>query len=324
MVASSTYWKDTVASVSHCVALLSHVNFLVVGSTNGKSGEDHDEFHSSLHLFMLIHRLPSASFAALYIPTAHCNKSNFALATLLQYHSIMSQEEPPFSPSKCANNHEPFLTARINRHLPPDHPVWQRSKDMADNPSFRAVGLSPVSEGDSPARRERKLSLLNTLSRFQPQNRQSKANRADGSTVTSPVDQPPAGTIDSQIERSYLLGHAWTFWHDKHAPSGDYEGRLTPLQDDIMDVKLFWEVVNSFPLQRLGFKDSVHFFKRGVKPVWEDPRNVNGGAWTFRVPKEKTDQFWKELLVLAVGEEFFDVVQKGKILVSMPLQLQKP
>jgi hypothetical protein len=87
-----------------------------------------------------------------------------------------------------------------------------------------------------------------------------------------------------------------------------------------MTVKLFWEVVNSFPLQRLGFKDSVHFFKRGVKPVWEDPRNVNGGSWTFRVPKEKTDQFWKELLVIAVGEEFFDVIQRGKKSVSLSSQ----
>lgn len=183
---------------------------------------------------------------------------------------------------------------------------------MATNPSFAAGGLSPVSEADSPARRERKLSLLNTLSRFQPQTRRSKSDRAGETPVTSPIDQQADEKLaDSQADSQYYFGHAWTFWHDKHALSGDYEGRLTLLQDDIMTVKLFWEVVNSFPLQRLGFKDSVHFFKRGVKPVWEDPRNVNGGAWTFRVPKERTDQFWKELLVLAVGEEFFDVVQKG-------------
>lgn len=183
---------------------------------------------------------------------------------------------------------------------------------MATNPSFAAGGLSPVSEADSPARRERKLSLLNTLSRFQPQTRRSKPDRSGETPVTSPIDQQADEKLaDSQADSQYYFGHAWTFWHDKHALSGDYEGRLTLLQDDIMTVKLFWEVVNSFPLQRLGFKDSVHFFKRGVKPVWEDPRNVNGGAWTFRVPKERTDQFWKELLVLAVGEEFFDVVQKG-------------
>ena len=210
-------------------------------------------------------------------------------------------------PTRIGANGEPLFTYLINQV-----PRKRATERMATNPSFAAAGLSPVSEADSPARRERKLSLLNTLSRFQPQTRRSKPDRAGETPVTSPIDQQAdENLVDSQADSQYYFGHAWTFWHDKHALSGDYEGRLTLLQDDIMTVKLFWEVVNSFPLQRLGFKDSVHFFKRGVKPVWEDPRNVNGGAWTFRVPKERTDQFWKELLVLAVGEEFFDVVQKG-------------
>ncbi|KAL2048298.1 hypothetical protein N7G274_000209 [Stereocaulon virgatum] len=192
---------------------------------------------------------------------------------------------------------------------------------MTTNPLYATAGFSPISDADSPARRDRKLSLLNTLSRFQPQIRRSRSDKAGESPISTPVDQPEE-SIDSQIENSYYFGHAWTFWHDKHAPSGDYEGRLTLLQDDITTVKLFWEVINSFPLQRLGFKDSVHFFKRGVKPVWEDLRNVNGGSWTFRVPREKTDQFWKELLVLAVGEEFFDVVQKGDDICGLSLSMR--
>ena len=59
-------------------------------------------------------------------------------------------------------------------------------------------------------------------------------------------------------------------------------------------------------------KDSIHFFKRGVKPVWEDPRNVKGGAWTFRVAKDKSKEFWKELLLFAVGDQFADVIQPSK------------
>lgn len=84
------------------------------------------------------------------------------------------------------------------------------------------------------------------------------------------------------------------------------------MKDNIITVKPFWEVLNSFPLHRLQLKDSVHFFKRGVKPVWEDPRNVKGGAWTFRVPKAQAEEFWKEVLMMAVGEQFADVIQPGK------------
>ncbi len=90
------------------------------------------------------------------------------------------------------------------------------------------------------------------------------------------------------------------------------------MKDNIITVKPFWEVLNSFPLDRLQLKDSVHFFKRGVKPVWEDPRNVKGGAWTFRVPKAQADQFWKEILMMAVGEQFADVIQPGAPTPSSP------
>lgn len=84
------------------------------------------------------------------------------------------------------------------------------------------------------------------------------------------------------------------------------------LEDDISTIKTFWQVLNSFPLSKLQMRDSVHFFKLGVRPVWEDPRNMKGGAWYFRVPKDKAEAFWKEVLMMAVGEQFADAIQKGK------------
>jgi len=136
----------------------------------------------------------------------------------------------------------------------------------------------------------------------------------------SPVDDPssPGGSskVGRQIEllrklRAPPFKYAWNFYHDKHSNNGNYEGRLTLMKDEIVTAKPFWEVLNSFPLERLQLKDSVHFFKRGVKPVWEDPRNVKGGSWTFRVPKAQAEQFWKEVLMMAVGEQFADVIQPG-------------
>ena len=103
--------------------------------------------------------------------------------------------------------------------------------------------------------------------------------------------------------------YAWAFYHDKHSTSSNYEGRLTLLLENIITLKPFWESFNNYPVEQLKMKDSIHFFKRGVKPVWEDPRNVKGGAWTFRVAKDKSKDFWKELLLFAVGDQFADVIQ---------------
>lgn len=128
----------------------------------------------------------------------------------------------------------------------------------------------------------------------------------------------PASERDSlklhmlRILRPLPLKYAWTFYHDKHSTSADYESRLTVMMEEITSIKTFWEVFNQFPIKALKLRDSVHFFKRGVKPMWEDPRNIAGGAWTFRVSKTQGLEFWKETLLLAVGEQFADIIQPGQ------------
>lgn len=147
----------------------------------------------------------------------------------------------------------------------------------------------------------------------------------------SPVDEASPHDGSPKVQRRIALlrelrappfKYAWGFYHDKHSNSDNYEGRLTLMKDNIVTVKPFWEVLNSFPLDRLQLKDSVHFFKRGVKPVWEDPRNVKGGAWTFRIPKAQAEEFWKEILMMAVGEQFADVIQPGDDLCGLSLSVR--
>jgi len=79
-----------------------------------------------------------------------------------------------------------------------------------------------------------------------------------------------------------------------------------------------------------GYHFSVYLdyylFKEGIKPMWEDPSNVNGGRWlviassyvVFRfklinyfcvqVDKQKRqnklDQYWLEVMMAVIGEQF--------------------
>lgn len=152
----------------------------------------------------------------------------------------------------------------------------------------------------------------------------SPISRFSGNGALSPVSEDENVKVARRLTlvrnlRAPAFQYAWTFYHDKYTESQNYEGRLTLLKEDIITAKPFWEVLNSFPFDALKLKDSVHFFKRGVKPVWEDPRNVKGGSWTFRVPKAQSEDFWKEVLMLAVGEEFVDVIQPRKFTPSPPL-----
>jgi hypothetical protein len=143
--------------------------------------------------------------------------------------------------------------------------------------------------------------------------------------------------LHRRLRPTYPLVHSWVFWHDrqdrKRSPEPPisssiptpqittsdgsspeipkYEDRLVKLLD-LTDVKHFWELYNNFDLRAMPLRDSVHLFKKGVKPLWEDPRNVKGGAWTFRVPKEQAPDFWKHVCLLAIGENLQEAVASDR------------
>ncbi|KAK5117828.1 hypothetical protein LTR85_008803 [Meristemomyces frigidus] len=134
-----------------------------------------------------------------------------------------------------------------------------------------------------------------------------------------------------QKNRAPPLVHTWDFYHDRQDRSqstnlsstnanatatnreaggdgeDDYEARLEKLAV-IDDVRKFWNVFNNFPIHNLALRDSIHLFHKGVKPVWEDPRNTRGGAWTFRVPKSQAQEFWQEVCMMAIGEQLQNAV----------------
>ena len=89
-----------------------------------------------------------------------------------------------------------------------------------------------------------------------------------------------------------------------------YEDILVPLMT-VSTVKKFWETVNNFDLSTLKLRDSFHMFKKTVKPVWEDQRNVRGGSWTFRINKSISPAVWTNILLMAIGESLQGVVEAG-------------
>ncbi|KAG8084428.1 hypothetical protein GUJ93_ZPchr0010g9493 [Zizania palustris] len=39
----------------------------------------------------------------------------------------------------------------------------------------------------------------------------------------------------------------------------------------------------------------LHLFKEGIRPLWEDPANRNGGKWIIRFKKAVSGRFWEDL-----------------------------
>ena len=47
--------------------------------------------------------------------------------------------------------------------------------------------------------------------------------------------------------------------------------------------------------------------------MWEDRRNINGGSWTFRVPKATGPDFWTRVQLMAIGEKLQECLDTGTI-----------
>lgn len=51
--------------------------------------------------------------------------------------------------------------------------------------------------------------------------------------------------------------------------------------------------------------NSIEFFKKGIEPRWEDPKNENGGRLVFQVAKsDKSNEIYTNLVYYLIGEQF--------------------
>ena len=61
----------------------------------------------------------------------------------------------------------------------------------------------------------------------------------------------------------------------------------------------FFKVYNSFS----SFMKGMFFLTRkDIFPQWEDESNINGGYWSFKIPKQIGDKAWKDISSACVGE----------------------
>ncbi|PYH46343.1 eukaryotic translation initiation factor 4E [Aspergillus saccharolyticus JOP 1030-1] len=150
----------------------------------------------------------------------------------------------------------------------------------------------------------------------------AKQPESSSSTTTSPSSATTRKSLHQNIFgklRPLPFQYHWAVWYDKHtdntttsgpAATQDYDSRLYLLHEDVSDIATFYRVYNNYPWDKVRLRDTVHIFRKGVRPVWEDPENRNGGCWRFRVPKNKAQEFFHEIAILAMANEFQAVLEK--------------
>jgi len=111
------------------------------------------------------------------------------------------------------------------------------------------------------------------------------------------------------------LDTKWTFWYESKAKRD--KGRNLNKTDYLKEVKRgkTFDTISSFwdcwsEVQRVCNSESgdcnYELFRHGVKPVWEDPRNIKGGKCvlvTTQTTHEETMKHWVALMItLLIGE----------------------
>uniref|UniRef100_A0A8C6Z2M2 Eukaryotic translation initiation factor 4E family member 2 n=1 Tax=Nothoprocta perdicaria TaxID=30464 RepID=A0A8C6Z2M2_NOTPE len=81
--------------------------------------------------------------------------------------------------------------------------------------------------------------------------------------------------------------------------------REKPQSSTKRKVEQFWRFYSHMvrPGDLTGHSD-FHLFKEGIKPMWEDDANKNGGKWIIRLRKGLASRCWENLILAMLGEQF--------------------
>lgn len=112
--------------------------------------------------------------------------------------------------------------------------------------------------------------------------------------------EPETKLIMNDTNSFHKLNCRWNLWghlpHDQDWSLSSYKHiyKFTNVEETIAITETLPE-----PL----IKNCMLFvMKDGVTPMWEDPKNRNGGCFSYKVSNKNVCEIWKELIYVLVGE----------------------
>ncbi|KAF7801469.1 eukaryotic translation initiation factor NCBP [Senna tora] len=136
-------------------------------------------------------------------------------------------------------------------------------------------------------------------------NKASIANTSDANTNSNKeAEERQARDLKAGL---HPLKNKFVFWYTRRTPGvrnqTSYEDNIKRIVD-FSTVEGFW--VCYCHLARpssLPSPTDLHLFKEGIRPLWEDSANCNGGKWIIRFKKVVSGRFWEDLVLALVGDQ---------------------
>ncbi len=119
--------------------------------------------------------------------------------------------------------------------------------------------------------------------------------------VTTHTDSIMATAIASQETNEYhKLKYRWNLW--AHLPQDiDWSSKSYKKIFQFKNLEDAIAITESLP-EGLVKNCMLFIMKDGITPMWEDPRNRNGGCFSYKVSNKHVYEVWRDLTYTLVGE----------------------
>lgn len=109
---------------------------------------------------------------------------------------------------------------------------------------------------------------------------------------------------ESQTNNEIVFNDTWYVWY--HHELDDWTSKGYKKIFTIRTMEDFWNFFNNFAC--LGGINLLHYFvmRAGVVPIYEDPRNKNGGTWSSLVAPQYAEEDFTMLSTAIIGESLCD------------------
>ncbi|XP_030378727.1 eukaryotic translation initiation factor 4E1-like [Scaptodrosophila lebanonensis] len=116
-----------------------------------------------------------------------------------------------------------------------------------------------------------------------------------------------SGSENKSVESAphHPLTNTWTLWYLENDRSKTWEDMLHEVTS-FNTVENFWSLINHIkPPSEIRLGSDYCMFKKGIRPMWEDAANKQGGRWVINLSKNTKsdlDNFWLDTMLCLIGE----------------------
>lgn len=108
-------------------------------------------------------------------------------------------------------------------------------------------------------------------------------------------------SIENKIDQNSPLMYSWNMYY--HLPAEDTWQLITSYKEICFDINTVNKMIsiNESVQEKILLNYIVFVMKSGISPMWEDPKNKNGGSFCFKVLNKHVYTVWKTLFYLLCG-----------------------